>query len=373
MGSLDVQGLSKRFGSHVVLDNITFSVAEGEFFVLVGPSGGGKSTVLKLICGIEMPDSGRIFLNGRDITPLPPRQRNVGMVFQDYGLYPHMNVFENIAYGLEARGMPRDEVSRRVQEAAAKLGLTPLLDRVVVDLSGGEQQRVALARALAKDADIYLFDEPLSNLDPKLRAQARRDIQMVHRAKGKPSLYVTHDQSEALAIADRIAVIAKGRLQQVGTPNDLLRHPANTFVAGFLGTPSMNLLRGRLVSAPEGFGVEVLPDFVVRLPQTWNTTLQAYSKDQVILGLPPVAFFLPGAQMSEAGVVSTVEAEVDFVEAMVSEVVVAFRLGQDLFINALLANVDETLLQPGRRLTLHFDGDRACLFDPETEQALLPA
>ncbi len=247
MGSLDVLDLTKHYGERVVLDNIQFSVSEGEFFVLLGPSGGGKSTILRLVCGIEIADRGKISLNGRDITNLPPRERNIGMVFQDYGLYPHMNVFENIAYGLEARGMPKEEINRRVMEATEKLGLKPMMQRIIVDLSGGEQQRVALARALAKNADLYLFDEPLSNLDPKLRAQARRDIVMVHRTKQKPSIYVTHDQNEALAIGDRIAIIAKGRLQQVGTADDLIRHPANMFVAGFIGTPPMNLLSGAVL------------------------------------------------------------------------------------------------------------------------------
>ncbi|MHB0966163.1 MAG: ABC transporter ATP-binding protein, partial [Bellilinea sp.] len=252
MGQLEVQNLVKSYGSKEVIANISFSVRDGEFFVLLGPSGGGKSTILKVISGIEKADSGRILLADRDITNIPPRDRNVGMVFQDYGLYPHMNVFENIAYGLEARGMPRAEIATRVKESADRLGLTPLIDRVIVDLSGGEQQRVSLARALAKDAEVYLFDEPISNLDPKLRAQARRDIIMLHRMKQKPSLYVTHDQNEALAIADRIAIIAQGKLQQVGTSNDLIQNPANLFVAGFIGTPPMNLLSGILATDGQG-------------------------------------------------------------------------------------------------------------------------
>lgn len=370
MGALEVHALTKRLASHTVLENISFSVAEGEFFVLVGPSGGGKSTILKIIAGIETPDSGQILLHGRDLTALPPRARNVGMVFQDYGLYPHMNVFENIAYGLEARGVPRDEVSRRVQEAAARLGLSAMLERVVVDLSGGEQQRVALARALAKDADIYLFDEPLSNLDPKLRAQARRDILMMHRAKGKPSIYVTHDQSEALALADRIAVIAHGRLQQVGAPTDLLTRPANVFVAGFIGSPAMNLLRGRLVAGQQGYSVVALPHFVIHLPATWNAVLQDYRKDEVILGIPPTAFFLPDAPAPEGSLPSPVTLEVDFIEPMVSEAMVAFKLGADLFVNALFTSVDERLFESGARLTLNVDSNQVCLFDPQSEQAL---
>lgn len=371
MGSLEIQGLAKRFGNNVVLDNLDLSVAEGEFFVLLGPSGGGKSTILKLICGIETPDAGRITLAGRDITNLSPRNRNLGMVFQDYGLYPHMNVFENIAYGLEARGMHKDEVSKRVKEAADKLGLTPLIERVVVDLSGGEQQRVALARALAKDADLYLFDEPLSNLDPKLRAQARRDIVMVHRAKQKPSLYVTHDQSEALATGDRIAIIAKGRLQQVGKADDLIQRPANMFVAGFIGTPPMNLLRGTLVAGEDGYRVEVCPGVSAQFPREWTPALQKFGKSQIVLGIPPAAFLPPGAVVDEThSPISQIEGEMDFVEPLVSEVIAVFKLAEGISVNALFQNVNETLLQPGAILRLGIDSSQLCLFDPDTQQAI---
>ncbi|HOC21908.1 MAG TPA: ABC transporter ATP-binding protein [Anaerolineae bacterium] len=371
MGALEIQGLAKRFGNHVVLENLDLSVAEGEFFVLLGPSGGGKSTILKLICGIETPDAGRVILNGHDITDLPPRSRNVGMVFQDYGLYPHMNVFENIAYGLEARGMRKDEVRQRVKEAADKLGLTPLIDRVIVDLSGGEQQRVALARALAKDADLYLFDEPLSNLDPKLRTQARRDIVMVHRAKRKPSLYVTHDQTEALAIGDRIAIIARGKLQQVGTADDLIQRPANMFVAGFIGAPPMNLLRGALLTEKGAFRVDVCPGVSVPLPEEWNLALEKFGKKQVVLGIPPAAFLAPDAVADESrGPINFIEGEIDWVEPLINEVIVSFKLAEGIYAHALFTNLDETLFSRGNRLKVGLDSGQFCLFDPDTEQAI---
>jgi ABC-type sugar transport system ATPase subunit len=371
MGSLELQHLTKRFGKQIVLDALDLAVAEGEFVVLLGPSGSGKSTILKLICGIETADAGRILLAGRDITSLPPRNRNLGMVFQDYGLYPHMNVFENIAYGLEARGLPRDEINKRVKEGAERLGLTPLLERVVVDLSGGEQQRVALARALVKEADAYLFDEPLSNLDPKLRAQARRDILMVHRARQKPSLYVTHDQSEALAMGDRIAIIAGGKLQQVGAPDNLLQRPANLFVAGFIGTPAMNLLRGSLKAGKDGLQVDVAPGFAIHLPPRWNLALQKYGKPEVVVGIPPSAFFVAGmAAPAPQETVSVIEGEIDFVEPLVSEVVVGLRLSQNLFVNALFFNVDENLFQGKECITVGINSDLLCLFDPHTEQVI---
>ena len=376
MGTLEVQQLVKTFGNREVLSGVSFSVQEGEFFVLLGPSGGGKSTILKILCGIESADSGRVLLSGKDITRLAPRERNVGMVFQDYGLYPHMNVFENIAYGLEARNMPKDQISPRVQDAAGRLGLAPLMERLIVDLSGGEQQRVALARALAKDADYYLFDEPISNLDPKLRAQARRDILMLHRAKKKPSVYVTHDQNEALAIADRIAIIAGGRLQQVGTSNDLIQRPANLFVAGFIGAPAMNLLSGALAfeAGRDAYRVELAPDWSLRLPADWNTVLQAYNKKKIILGIPPAALIPAGMAGSEEhhGLDNALQGEIDFVEPLVSEVIIGLKLADGTTVSGIFQGVDETDLLPGASMRVGVDSSQLCLFDPETEQALQP-
>lgn len=373
MGSLEIRNLTKRFGARAVLDGISLSVEEGEFFVLLGPSGGGKSTILRILCGIETADAGEISLAGRAITNLPPRARNIGMVFQDYGLYPHMTAFENIAYGLEARGLPRAQIQARVTEAAEKLGLTPLLERVIVDLSGGEQQRVALGRALAKDADLYLFDEPISNLDPKLRARARRDIQMVHRAKGKPTIYVTHDQTEALAIADRIAIIANGRLQQVGTADDLLRRPANLFVAGFLGSPAMNLLRGELIfdAGQSAYRVSLSLALSLPLPAAWTPALQAYGKSAVILGMPPAAIFPDAVIAAEPEAqVQAVPAELADFEPLVSEVIAQLTLPGGLSVAAVFQNVDETTLQAGSALTLYLDVSQVSLFDPDTETNL---
>ncbi|MBE2272082.1 MAG: ABC transporter ATP-binding protein, partial [Anaerolinea sp.] len=208
MGQLEVVNLTKTLGGRKVIDRVSFTVEDGEFFVLLGPSGCGKSTLLRLICGLESADSGEIYSSGVNITGFSPRERNLGMVFQDYGLYPNMNVYQNIAYGLEARNVPKAEIEKRIPAAAEKLGLSALLRQNITELSGGEQQRVALARAMVKDADAYLYDEPLSNLDPKLRHKARTDIVAVHNLKRKPSVYVTHDQSEAFAMADRIAILS---------------------------------------------------------------------------------------------------------------------------------------------------------------------
>lgn len=370
MAFLEIHHLSKNYGQNNVLRDINIAVPEGEFFVILGPSGGGKSTLLRILCGIEKADAGEIILNGRNITELPPRERNIGMVFQDYGLYPHMNAWENIAYGLEARGTPKNVIEQRIKTAAEKLGITPLLQRVIVDLSGGEQQRVALARALAKDADLYLFDEPLSNLDPKLRVQARRDIVMVHREKHKPTLYVTHDQTEALASGDRIGIVAKGRIQQTGTAQELIQHPANTFVAGFIGSPSMNLVPGMLAfdGTSNTFTVRFGNQYVIHLLPEWNDALRSYHKEKVILGIPPAALLEPEA-VPPSG--ETIELEVADEDALVGEIIVTFKGEAGLSLAALFQTFEDSAFTIGSRIRVGIDARQLCLFDSDTE-TLIP-
>jgi len=372
MNDLEIQGLTKRFGDNVVVNNISFGVHAGEFFVLLGPSGGGKTTLLRLITGLEKADSGSIFLAGREVTNLPSRERNIGMVFQDYGLYPHMNVYQNISYGLEARGMPREEIEKRVPQAAEKLGLTRFLKSPVVDLSGGEQQRVALARAMAKDADLFLFDEPLSNLDPKLRAQARRDIQFVHREKKKPTLYVTHDQTEALAIGDRIGVIANGHLQQVGTADELVEHPANLFMAGFIGSPPMNLVTGRVSYEKGTYKVE-LPGFSIPLLPKWNPALERISTGEIEVGFRPASLFIkddptinhPGQQVWLTGRVTEIE-------PLVGETILTLDLGSGLILNGIFQMMDENPII-GQTMIVGLDPNQISLFEPKSGRAIFPA
>jgi multiple sugar transport system ATP-binding protein len=348
-----------------VVDDVSFAVEDGEFFVLLGPSGGGKSTLLRLICGLEMPDQGEIIVGGRDVTRKPPRERNLGMVFQDYGLYPNMNVFDNMAYGLQARGMNQAEITRRVTEAAERLGLSDKLKRSVVDLSGGEQQRVALARAMAKDAEAFLFDEPLSNLDPKLRHQARRDIVILHRAKQRPSVYVTHDQSEAFAMGDRIAVIGQGRLQQVGSAEDLLNDPLNLFIARFVGTPPMNLLWGearRSNGAYHFFGDGIeLP-----LAPAVSPALDRRADPRVVLGFRPDALVLANDTIDDQ--YATFTARVDDVEALIGETVASLGLGAKSTVVAVLS--DDAALSPGQNQRFAIELARLRLFDPDSEQAI---
>jgi ABC-type sugar transport system ATPase subunit len=372
MNELEIKDLVKHYGTNPVIQHVSFTVSEGEFFVLLGPSGGGKSTMLRLICGLEQPDAGNIILSSRDITRLPSRERNVGMVFQDYGLYPHMDVYQNIAYGLEARGMPRAEVEQRVSKSAEKLGITPLLKRIIVDLSGGEQQRVALARALAKDADLYLFDEPLSNLDPKLRSQARRDIMMLHREKHKPTIYVTHDQTEALAIGDRIGVIAQGSMQQVGDADDLIRYPANMFVAGFIGSPAMGLIPASVLCEGQFLDYRVQAKGIsLKLPKKWTKILDTYNKKDVVLGIRPSAMAVEGTPstftISTENILAGV---VEDIQPLIGETVVSLKVSEDIHLSAIFQEVNETLM-PGDTLRVGIDLGEIRLFDPETQEALV--
>lgn len=371
MTFLEVQGLVKHLGGNLVVNDISFRIDEGEFFVLLGASGSGKSTMLRLICGLEQPDQGRVIIDSRDVTRLPPRERNLGMVFQDYGLYPNMNVFQNVAYGLEARRMNRDEIQKRVTDATKMLGLWEMIERPIVDLSGGEQQRVALARALAKDADAYLFDEPLSNLDPKLRHQSRRDIMNLHRQKRKPSLYVTHDQTEAFAMADRIAIMSLGKLQQIGTTDELLQAPANMYVAQFVGSPPMNLMEGHLKHVGDAIQIRISENLTVTLPERWKSALNRYHKSDVIVGFRPQAV-IPSSEVIEADQqqMETFSAQIENVETLIGEMVVIIKLDENRSIAAVFQDNGQVEPNPGDVLSFALDINQICLFDPDNQQAI---
>jgi multiple sugar transport system ATP-binding protein len=368
---LQVSSLVKRLGDHLAVDDVSFTVAEGDLLVLLGTSGSGKTTIMRMICGLEHPDSGQIVIAGRDVTKAPPRERNVGMVFQEYGLYPSMDVYGNLAYGLEARGgTDRAEIERRVRDAAERLGLTAFLHQSIVDLSGGEQQRVALGRAMVKDADAYLFDEPLSNLDPKLRFRMRRDILDMHRSKGKPTVYVTHDQSEAFAMADSIAVLSQGRVQQIGKPDELVEQPANTFVARFVGSPPMNLIPARL-SEDTGRRQVDFAGASLPLPPHWGAHLAGYDKADVLVGFRPEEVRRTGAS-GATDRFGTISAAVDAVEPLIGETVVHLRVSDDTRLAAVFRNGDGDDLAPGQPLDVTLSGEHIRMFDPVTEKAIAP-
>ena len=243
MAKLELHGLRKSFGLIDVLHGVDLALADGEMLVIVGASGCGKSTLLRLVAGLERPTAGRVLVDGRDVTNLDPAQRDIAMVFQNYALYPHMSVFDNMAYGLKIRKVPVAEIKARVDKAAGILELGHLLERKPRQLSGGQRQRVAMGRAIVRQPQVFLFDEPLSNLDAKLRAQTRLEIQKLHRELGITSLFVTHDQVEAMTLAQRMIVMNAGNMEQFGTPEEVYHRPASTFVASFIGSPPMNLLK----------------------------------------------------------------------------------------------------------------------------------
>ena len=261
MSGLRLEGLSRRYGAIEAVREIDLVVEPDELLVVLGPSGCGKTTLLRLIAGLEAPSGGRVVMGGRDITDVAPGRRNVSMVFQSHALFPHMTVRENVAFGLVVRDVPRAQAAERVARAVAQVGCGHVLDRRPHELSGGERQRVALARALVREPDVFLFDEPLSSLDPELRVQMRTELKELHRQVGRVSIHVTHDQVEALVLGDRIAVLREGRVEQHGTPDEIWNEPANRFVARFVGSPSMNLVRAdgplRVDGVPRDAGLEL--------------------------------------------------------------------------------------------------------------------
>lgn len=247
MSKLVLESVTKTYGKKTVIDNLSLEVKNGEFFAILGPSGEGKSTLLRLIAGLEKPDSGKIYIDGKDVTDLPPNKRNVAMMFQNYALYPHMNVFDNIAYPLKIRKLPKEEIKRKVVEIAEKLGIKDILDKPVTKISGGQQQRVALARALVRDPSLFLLDEPLSNIDPRTRFSAIKLLKSIQREYNKTFIYVTHNHAEAAALADRIGVLHRGKFEQIGTYSELYERPLTKWIGEFVGDVPMNFIEAKLV------------------------------------------------------------------------------------------------------------------------------
>jgi multiple sugar transport system ATP-binding protein len=289
--SIDLEGVSKRFGNFSAIRGIDLHVASGEFAVFVGPSGCGKSTLLRMIAGLEEISDGTLRIDGERMNEVPAARRGIAMVFQSYALYPHMSVYKNLAFGLETAGFKRGEIDLRVRKAAAVLRIEKLLDRKPRALSGGQRQRVAIGRAIVREPRIFLFDEPLSNLDAELRVQMRVEIAKLHRDLGATMIYVTHDQVEAMTMADKIVVLNEGRIEQVGVPLDLYNHPSNRFVAGFIGSPKMNLLAARLVGSDPGETRVGVAGATVALPLR---PARGLAEDGVIFGVRPEHLMIGG-------------------------------------------------------------------------------
>ncbi len=365
MARVYYENVTKKFGEIVAVNDLTLEVEDKEFLVLVGPSGCGKSTVIRLLAGLETLTSGNVYIGDRLVNDLPPRDRDIAMVFQSYALYPHMSVFDNMAFGLKMHGTPKEEILRRVNVAADILDIQALLKRKPAQLSGGQRQRVALGRAIVREPQVFLFDEPLSNLDAKLRVQTRTELSKLHQRLGTTFIYVTHDQVEAMTMANRIAVLKDGLLQQVGTPEDLYFRPDNVFVAGFIGSPSMNFFEGTLKPS-DGLMTVDLGSFQLPLSAERCRRLASLAGEEVICGVRPEdiydAAFLPMNIRSQS-----VEAVVDVTEMIGNEKLLHVQSG----IQAYLARVDpRSRAKQGQTVQLLFDLDRVHIFHAEDQTAI---
>src|SRR5215213_8672770 len=287
MTNLRIENLTKKYGNVKALDDFSLEIKSGEFMVLLGPSGCGKTTAVRCIAGLISPTNGQLYIGDRLVNDLPPKDRDIAMVFQNYALYPHMSVRENLAFALRLRKLPQAEIDRRVQQAADTLGLSDVLERKPRQLSGGQRQRVALGRAIVREPKVFLFDEPLSNLDAQLRVQMRREIAKLHKDLGATMIYVTHDQVEAMTLGDRIVVMSKGHVQQIDSPMNLYDHPRNKFVAGFIGSPGMNFIDGVLVNGDRVQFVADSNSFSVDLPPSLMERMHGYEGKAVTLGIRP--------------------------------------------------------------------------------------
>ena len=346
MATLELDGLRKSFGGTEVLTGIDLTLRDGEMLVIVGASGCGKSTLLRLVAGLETATSGRILIDGRDVTRVDPSARDIAMVFQNYALYPHMSVSENMAYGLRIRGLAKADIKRRVDEAAALLGIGALLDRRPRQLSGGQRQRVAMGRAIVRNPKLFLFDEPLSNLDAKLRVQMRAEIRRLQRRLGVTSLYVTHDQVEAMTLGDRLLVLHQGRPVQFATPMEVFAKPADTYVAGFIGAPAMNFLPATL----EDGGVRLADGRQLAIPGARGT-------GPVTLGIRP-----EHVRLAEGGVPVSVE----LVEPLGSETLVHGSMADGTALTCRMPGA----LPVADQVTVAFDAGEAHLFDAGTGKRL---
>ena len=359
MGRIQLEGITKAFGIVKVLHGIDLDVAEGELVVFVGPSGCGKSTLLRLISGLDKPTAGRILIDGKDVTAVNAADRGLAMVFQSYALYPHMSVWQNMAFGLQNEHLPKAEIDSRIAEASRMLEIEPLMERRPGQLSGGQRQRVAIGRAIVREPTAFLLDEPLSNLDAELRVSMRAELAALHARLGKTMIYVTHDQIEAMTLASRIVVLRAGRIEQVDTPLALFNRPKNRFVAGFIGAPTMNMLPGRVDAVHEGGArLAFVGDAKVSVPLSRRPDVG----EAVTVGLRPQHMHLTDPADEKA-----VHAEVTLVEALGTETVVHARTPSGETMLAVLAG--QASLSRGDAIALGYDPADLHVFD-SAEQAI---
>ena len=369
MATLKFVNINKIYENKVqAVFDFNLDVADKEFIVFVGPSGCGKSTTLRMVAGLEEISSGELYINDRLVNDIAPKDRDIAMVFQSYALYPHMTVYDNMAFGLKLRKMPKEVIEKRVNEAAAILGLEPYLNRRPKALSGGQRQRVALGRAIVRSPKVFLMDEPLSNLDAKLRVQMRSEIAKIHQKVGATTIYVTHDQTEAMTMASRIVVMKDGYIQQIGTPKEVYNYPANIFVGGFIGSPAMNFLKGKYIDGKFVIEADKTQRRIeIELTEELRMNIQGYENEEVVLGIRPEDIYTSGP-MAEKYPNATTEVECDVVELLGHELIVyGYMNGQRIIVKTSAVND----IQVHDKINMTFDLNKVHFFDPVTTNRLV--
>jgi multiple sugar transport system ATP-binding protein len=363
MAQVALRNIVKMFDKTPAVQGIDLDIADREFIVLVGPSGCGKSTTLRMIAGLEEATSGEIFIGDQLVNDVPPKDRDIAMVFQNYALYPHMTVFENMSFGLRLKKFPKQEIKQRVDAAAHILDITPLLDRRPKQLSGGQRQRVAMGRAIVRNPKVFLFDEPLSNLDAKLRVQMRTEIKKVHQKVTTTTIYVTHDQVEAMTLADRVVVMNAGRIEQIGPPNEVYHNPKTRFVAGFIGSPAMNFLPARVVNGGSNLNIRLSETLSLPVPAERTARYKPYVDKEVVFGLRPEDLIESRGELPPGS--AAFDVELDVVEPMGMETMVYFIVdGVEVCgrVNPMAAG------NAGEQMRLIADLNHMHLIDPATDQ-----
>jgi len=363
---VQLERVTKKFGAVTAVNDVSLEIPDKQFTVLVGPSGCGKTTALRLIAGLEEATAGDIFIGERRVNDVPPKDRDIAMVFQNYALYPHMTVYDNMAFGLKLRKYPRSQIERRVKDTAGLLGIEGLLDRKPKQLSGGQRQRVALGRAIVREPQVFLMDEPLSNLDAKLRVQTRAEIKKLHARLMTTTVYVTHDQTEAMTMGDRIVVMRDGLVQQVDSPMNLYDRPANQFVAGFIGSPAMNFIPARVTQNGGSYRISA-DGFQVDVPRELSDAVRGVAGRDVIFGIRPEDI-ADRALVSDADPAWTIRVGVDVHEPLGSDVILYLTVGS----HSIVARVDaHTQAKMGQQIEVVFNMRKMHLFDSQTQEAIV--